>query len=149
MKTRLVMSEMDIAEDAAAPGRIGWKPLALIVAFHAAAVAIATHPAVLRFRSAMAANPDAWVHLWTLRWYKTCLLEGRSLFLCPEIQYPIGTPLGALSPMHFQSLIYLPLSFLTSNDALCYNILWMTGLLLTGLWDPLESTCRHASLSIL
>ena len=62
----------------------------LIVALHATAVAIATHPAVLGFRSAMPPNPDAFQHLWIMHWYKTCLLEGRSVLLCPEIQSRIS-----------------------------------------------------------
>jgi hypothetical protein len=126
--------EPDEAEE---PGPLGWKALVLIVAFHAGALAIATHPAVWNFRRGMAANPDAWVHLWTLRWYKTCLLEHRSILLCPEIQFPAGASLGSLSPMHFQALIYLPLSFVIPSDTICYNILWITGLMLTGLGTTL------------
>jgi hypothetical protein len=120
-------------EEARESRRLGWKALVVIVAFHAAALAIATHPAVWDFRWGMAATPDAWVHVWTLRWYKTCIQEQRSILVCPEIQYPIGAPLSSLSPMHFQALIYLPLSCVIASDTLCYNILWITGLLLTGL----------------
>ena len=52
-------------------------------------------------------------------------------------QYPVGAPLGNFSPLHFQTLLYLPLSFVLANDVLCYNIVWMTGLLLTGLGTSL------------
>jgi hypothetical protein len=102
------------------------------VAFHAAAVAVATYPAIPRFRSAIPENPDAWQHLWIMHWYKTCLLEGRSPYFCPEIQYPVGAPLGNFSPLHFQSLLFVPLSFVIASDTVCYNIVWLSGLLLTG-----------------
>jgi hypothetical protein len=68
-----------------------------------------------------------------MRWYKTCLLEGRSIVLCPEIQYPTGAPLGCFSPLHFQGLLYIPLSLLIANDVLCFNLLWMLGMVTTGL----------------
>jgi hypothetical protein len=123
----------DEPDEAAGSRPLGWKALVLILAFHFGALAIATHPAVWNFRWGMAATEDAWVHVWTLRWYKSCLLEHRSILFCPEIQYPAGAPLGSLSPMQFQALLYLPLSFLISSDTICYNILWITGLLLTGL----------------
>jgi hypothetical protein len=131
------MSESEIGKGTSARAPLGGMALALIVVFHAAAVTFATYPAVRSFRSAIPANPDAWQHLWIMRWYKTCLLEGRSVFLCPELQYPVGAPLGNFSPLHFQSLLYVPLSCIIANDALCYNILWMTGLLLTGLGTSL------------
>ena len=68
-----------------------------------------------------------------MRWYRACLLEGRSLVLCPEIQYPTGVPLGCFSPLHFQALLYIPLSFVIKNDVLCYNLLWLFGFVSTGL----------------
>src|SRR5262249_20998963 len=80
---------------------------------------------------------DALQHLWVMRWYKTCLFEGRWPLLCPEIQHPVGAPLGNFSPLHLQSLLYLPLSLLSGSDILCYNLVWLTGLLLTGLGTSL------------
>jgi hypothetical protein len=35
--------------------------------------------------------------------------------------------------MHFQALLYIPLSLAISNDVLCYNLLWMFGMVTTGL----------------
>ena len=32
-----------------------------------------------------------------MRWFRTCLLEGRSPFLCSDLQYPVGAPLSATS----------------------------------------------------
>ena len=68
-----------------------------------------------------------------LRWYKTCLLEGRSPLRLPEIQYPVGSPLGNFSPLYFQGLLYLPLSAVIPNDVLCYNALWFTEFVLAGM----------------
>ncbi len=117
--------------------RLGGKALAAILALQAAALSIATYPAVAGFSSSVPQNPDAWQHLWIMHWYRTCLVEGRSWFLCPELQYPVGAPIGSFSPLHFQALLFLPLSFVLNNDALCYNIVWTTGLLLTGLGTTL------------
>jgi hypothetical protein len=68
-----------------------------------------------------------------MRWYKTCVLEGRSALHCPEIQHPIGAPLGNFSSLHLQALLYFPLSLVIDSDALCYNLIWTFGLLITGL----------------
>ena len=117
-------------------GRFGWpsrKVAALIVLLYAGVLAVATYPTVLSLGST---TPDRWdvpQHLWVMRWYKTCLLEGRRPWICPEVQYPAGGPLGNFSPLHLQALLYLPMSFVIRNDVLCYNLLWIGGLLLTGL----------------
>ncbi len=105
----------------------------LVTLFYVGCVSVATYPAVRSIGTGLPHLVDPLVHLWTMRWYKTCLTEGRLPFLCPEIQYPVGAPLGYLPPMHFQSLIYLPLSLLTDNDVLCYNLIWFSSFLLTGL----------------
>jgi hypothetical protein len=107
--------------------------VAITLVFYLVCVAIATWPRIFYFRTSVPDRWDTLQHLWILRWYKTCLLEGRSFFLCPEIQYPIGGPLGNFSSLHLQALLYIPLSLLIANDALCYNVVWLTGLLMTGL----------------
>jgi hypothetical protein len=101
--------------------------------FYAVCAAIATYPAVRTMSSTLPSRVDPLVHLWTLRWYKTCLAEGRLPFHCPEIQYPVGAPLGFLPPMHYQALLYLPLSCVISNDVLCYNLIWFSNFVLTGI----------------
>ena len=123
----------DDGQSEPATSRFGLKALILVVAFHAVAVAIATYPAVTLFGSAIPFNADPWEHLWIMRWYKTCLAEGRSVVFCPEIQAPVGAPFGTFTPLHLQSAIYVPLSTVIHDDVILYNILWMTGLLLTGL----------------
>ena len=107
--------------------------MAVTTAFYLVCLAIATWPRVLSFRSCLPERFDSLQHLWIMRWYKTCLLEGRPVFVCPEIQHPIGAPLGNFSSLHLQALLYLPLSLATANDALCYNLIWLFGLLTTGL----------------
>ncbi len=107
--------------------------LLLVVLVYAAAVIVATFPAI---RTAGTSLPggfaDPLAHLWTMRWHKQCLLEGRLPFVAPRLQYPVGAPLGYLPPLQYQSLLYVGLSSLISNDALCYNIIWFHSLLLTG-----------------
>ncbi len=112
------------------PGPITMTAVAVL---YALCVAVATWPVVATFSTALPSHIDALAHLWTMRWYKTCLIEGRSPFLCPELQYPVGVPLGFFPPMHVQSLVYVPLSFFISNDVLIYNLIWLGSLVLTGL----------------
>lgn len=132
------MSEaLDREETAPERRRLGWKAALGMLAFQAAGVAIATFPMIRRFRSALPEAYDSLQHLWLLRWYKTCLLEGRSPLLCPDLQYPVGAPLGGFSPLHIQALLYAPLSIAIGNDVVCYNILWAFGLLMTGMGTSL------------
>jgi hypothetical protein len=118
-------------------GRLGWRGLGLILALQAASLAVATWPEVLKYQTGVPCNEDVYQHLWVMRWYKTCLLEGRSVFFCPELQHPVGAPLGYFSPLHLQSLLFVPLSLLTDNDAFCWNVLCATGMLLTGVGTSL------------
>jgi hypothetical protein len=111
----------------------GWKVLGLVAVFYLGCLVVATWPAFATFGSTLPSRIDPLAHLWTMRWNKACLVEGRLPFFCPEIQYPVGAPLGTLPPMHFQTLIYIPLSWLTSNDILCYNVIRTCSFLLTGL----------------
>ena len=102
--------------------RLGWKAVTITAVFYLVCVSIATWPRMLWFRSSLPDRYDALQHLWIMRWYKTCLLEGRSVFVCPELQYPIGAPLGNFSSLHLQALLYFPLSLVIANDVICYNI---------------------------
>jgi hypothetical protein len=117
------------------PGRLGGKTVALVAAFYIGCVAVATYPMVATFGSRLPGflPLDPLQHLWIMRWYRACLLEGRSPLLCPEIHYPTGAPLGNFSPLLLQAMLYLPLSALFRNDVLCFDLIWMTGLVTTGL----------------
>src|SRR4051812_28042204 len=84
------------------PERLGWKTLALIVALHAVALAVPTSPTVLTLKETVPGRFDPPQHLWIMRWYKTCLLEGRLPWYCPELQYPAGAPLGHFTSLHLQ-----------------------------------------------
>ena len=123
----------------------GWKTMAGVAALYLACLAAATWPAFATFGSTLPSRVDPLAHLWTMRWNKSCLLAGKLPFVCPEIQYPVGAALGTLPPMHFQTLLYIPLSMLTSNDILCYNLIRTSAFLLTGLgtflliWNVLGS----------
>lgn len=113
---------------------LGWRTVALVALAYVACVLVATYPVVRTFGSALPGSLlDPLQHLWILRWYKSCLLEGRSPLLCPEIQYPIGAPIGNFSPLHFQALLFIPLSMLLGNDVLCFNMIWLFGMVTTGL----------------
>ncbi len=114
--------------------RPDWRNVAVLAPLYAAAVLFATRPVVDTFATRIAGSRiDPLQHLWIMRWYKSCLLEGRLPFFCPQAQYPVGAPLGNFSPLGFQALCYIPLSFLVTNDTLCFNLLWLFGLVTTGL----------------
>ena len=115
------------------PASPGWKTASAVLALYAAILAVATYPMVVSIRTSLPSNVDPVQHLTIMRWYKTCLLEGRSPFLYSEIQHPIGAPIGSFSPMLLQTTAYLALSSAISNDVLCYNLLWFSGFLLTGM----------------
>ncbi len=113
--------------------RLDRKTLFLVTIGYLAGIAIATYPFVFSFGSRLPGSLlDPLQHLWIVRWYKTCLLNWQSPVICRELQYPIGAPLGNFSPLHLQALLYLPLSFLF-NDVTCFNLIWVTGILTTGL----------------
>lgn len=113
--------------------RLGAGTISAVLGFYVAALAAATYPVLFHIGSVLPGFlPDALMHLWVMRWYRICLLEGQWPWFCPDIQYPVGAPLGKFSPLHFQGLLYLLLSSFTSNDTLCYNLLWTAGFLLTG-----------------
>ena len=110
------------------------RTIILVPILYLATLGVATYPAFAHLRSALPAGlPDPLMHLWVMRWYKSCLVQGRLPWVCPELQYPIGAPLAHFSPMHLQGLLYIPLSSVCSNDTLCYNLLWIGGFLFTAL----------------
>jgi hypothetical protein len=113
--------------------RLGALPVAMATLFYVLCVSIATWPRIAWFRSCLPSLFDPLQHLWIMRWYRACLLEGQSPVLCPEIQYPTGVPLGCYSPLHLQAMLYIPLSLAIPNDALCYNLVWLFGMVTTGL----------------
>lgn len=106
--------------------------LVLATAYTAAALA-ATWPFIFSFKTNLPASGDPSQHLWIMRWNRDCLLEGRLPFVCPELQAPVGAPLGLFSPLHVQSILFTPLSLAIDNDVLTYNLIWLIGLVTTGL----------------
>ena len=111
----------------------GWRWLAGSAVFYLACLTVATWPAIPRMASELPSRVDPLAHIWTMRWNKSCLLAGKPPFRCPDIQYPVGAALGTLPPMHFQTLLYVPLSLVFANDVLCYNLIRTAAFLLTGL----------------
>lgn len=101
---------------------------------YALAALIASYPSVLQGRSALAVADltDPLQHLWTMRWYRDCLLEGRSPFLAPVLQAPVGSPLGLYSPLLLQSILYLVLSGMGAGDVLAYNLILLIQAVFTG-----------------
>lgn len=114
-------------------GRAGVLRTAAVLGFYLAAVVGATWPFATTMASRLPSTGDTLQHLWVMRWYKQCLMEGRSPLVCPELQYPVGAPIGNFSPLHLQSVLYLITSAFTSNDVLCFNLIWLFGLLFTGM----------------
>jgi len=106
-----------------------------VSALYTFALGLATYPAVERFGSELAVADfmDPLQHLWLLRWYRSCLLEARFPLFCPEIQWPLGAPIGLFSPLQAQAVLYLLGSLATTNDVLLYNSILYVELMLTGL----------------
>jgi len=122
--------DVDPAPPSVTPGR-RW--MAGASAFYLAVLTVATWPAIPRMATDLPSRVDPIAHIWTMRWNKSCLLEGKLPFHCPDIQYPVGAALGTLPPMHFQTLLFVPLSLVFANDVLCYNIIRTAAFLITGL----------------
>ena len=98
-----------------------------------ACLLLAVFPYPLGFARNLPSAGDPSQHLWIVRWYKTCLLEGNNPLYCNEFQASVGVPLAYFTPLILQALLYMPLSFIFANDVIIYNILWVTGLVTTGL----------------
>lgn len=112
----------------------GARLLAVSSVVYLLSLVAATWPFAPRFgRSLPAGWIDPYQHLWVMRWYRTCLLEGRWPIFCDEAQWPVGAPLGLFSPLQLPSLFFVPLSLILENDILCYDIVWVLSLLATGL----------------
>jgi hypothetical protein len=110
-----------------------WRRLALMAILYTGVAIGATYPAITTIQTALPAHAaDPLVHLWTMRWHKQCLMEGKLPFLAPGLQHPVGAPVGYLPPLQYQSILYLGLSSFLSNDLLCFNIIWFQGFVLTG-----------------
>jgi hypothetical protein len=119
-----------------APGaspRLGWRSVVAVLALYLACVAVATFPMITVLGSRLPSLSDPVEHIWTMRWYKMCLLEGRSPLRSADTHFPVGAPLGYFPPMHLQTLLFIPISDLTNNDYLSYNLIWIFGLVTTGL----------------
>ena len=110
-----------------------WQLVSVLALFYTAVVIVATWPYFLSFKDTLPSNTDPTQHLWIMNWYKSCFLQGKLPFFCADLQYPTGVPLGLFSPLHLQSALFLPLSIATGNDFLSYNLIWMIGLVTTGL----------------
>jgi hypothetical protein len=116
------------------PDRLGWRSLLAVLLVYTVSIFCATYPALLTPTTRLAGSRcDPMQALWLMHWYKDCLFQGRSPLHCGEIQYPVGAPLGNFSPLHFQTLLYFPLSLIFANDVLCYNAIWFFNLCFTGM----------------
>ena len=87
----------------------------------------------LRMESTLPTLADPIQHMTVMRWYRTCLMEGRSPFRLDGLQHPVGATLGAFSPLVAQAALFIPLSIFIKNDCLIYNILWFFGLWMTAM----------------
>jgi hypothetical protein len=128
-----LFSDLRVREPPGRESRLSWRTVALLVALYSGLILLVTYPVVRTFSSRFCGGrADPMQALWVMRWYKDCLMHGRSPLMCPQLQYPAGAPLGNFSPLHFQAALYLPLSLAISNDVLCYNLIWLFNLVFTG-----------------
>ena len=108
--------------------------LAAVAASYFACSAVATDPVIRTFATELPGElTDPLEHLWIMRWSKACLLEARSPCFSPGLQTPTGVPLGYFPTMHLQTLAYLGLGLVTSNDVAIFNTIWFFGFVSTGL----------------
>ena len=116
------------------PGRLGWKTPLVVLLLYGLAIAIATYPRISLMGDTLpGTRVDPLNHICVMKWYKACLLEGKSYVHNPGLQYPVGFPMALNSPMILQASLFLPLSLASVDDYLCYNILWFIGFLFSGL----------------
>ena len=110
-----------------------WSMLGLATLLYGAVAAVATYPIAFRLGAGLPySGEDGLQHLWVMRWYRSCLLEGRLPWFCPEIQYPVGAPLALFSPLQLESLLYILIAPFATNDAAAYNLVWLSGIVFTG-----------------
>src|SRR5262245_11078242 len=119
MPGRVPMPVAQSLQDEDGRPHLGSRAFVVAVAGYALCAVVPTYARLTQVATALPNGGDPLQHLWVMRWYKTCLLEGRSPLVCPEIQYPVGAPLGNFSPLHLQSLLYLLLSYFIKSDILC------------------------------
>ncbi len=104
-----------------------------VIASYVGLLAAATFPVVLTLGTKLAGQiTDPLMHLWLIRWARTCLVEGRSPFFCPDVHYPVGVPLGFYPTMHLPTVLYLILGQFTASDTVRINLIWATGIVGTG-----------------
>jgi len=130
------LRRLPVSQDlpATAPGGPGSRTILLVLASYLAALAAATWPFARTFGTRILGDKsDPSMHLWLVRWAKTCLLEGRSPFFNPGVHYPVGVPLGFYPTMPLQSAQYLLLSSLGAGDTLCLNLMDVAAMLGTGM----------------
>ncbi len=129
---------VDAKFDDGAGGGPGWRTLLAAAVLYLGTLGAIGVRVFARFTSVLPATlADPLQHLWILRWYESCLKEGRSPFLAPDVMFPVGAPLGLFSPLHLQALVFnlvgwaVPGSLL-GTDFARYNLLWVLGFLLTA-----------------
>lgn len=115
----------------------GWRASGFTLTLHTLGLAVATWPLIRTFPFQMPLHEDSLGSLWLFRWYKACLFEGQSVWFCKEVLHPAGVPMGSYTPMYLQSLIFSFLSTIIHDDVICWNILWLIGMLGTGLGTSL------------
>ena len=113
--------------------KVAWRPPLGAALGYLVALTAATWPFARTFAGRLPSLGDPLQHLWVMRWYKHCLMEWQSPMVAPGLQYPVGAPLGNFSPLHLQSIVYLIVSAVSDNDVLCYNLVWLAGMMLTGM----------------
>ena len=86
-----------------------WRFWIVVSLLYAACIVVSTYPFLWNFTTQLPTSGDPPQHLWIMRWYKSCMLEGRLPFFCPELQYPFGVPLGNFSPLTLESLLFFPI----------------------------------------
>src|SRR5215831_14356403 len=102
------MASATLNEPTPARPTLGWRTVTLVLLLYLGCLAIATYPAGWGLSDRLPSPAaDPLQALTVMRWYRASLFEGRSVIHCPDLQYPVGAPLGNFSPLQFQALLYL------------------------------------------
>ena len=126
--------DLDPEQNPAGPGDYPrWSMLGFAAALYGLVAVVATYPIAFRMGAGLPySGVDGLQHLWVMRWYRACLLEGRLPWFCPTIQHPVGAPLALFSPLQLESILYLLVAPFAPNDAAAYNLVWLSGIVFTG-----------------
>ena len=129
------MADGILREDKLPRATLGWRSSLAVLLFYAVCTFCATYPALLTPTTRLVGSRcDPLQALWLMRrGTRIACSRGDLRFTAARFSTLSGDSLGNFSPLHFQTLLYLPLSLVFANDVFCYNAIWFFNLCFTGM----------------